>query len=130
MGGKSTIKTRQNALDSIFSEWVRRKDATQAGTARCVTCGHIDDWKAQDAGHFWKRQHKATRWNPINVAVQCSRCNRFRGGAEAEHAAYIIREYGLAAFQDLEEQHVRVKKWSRDEIEGLIAFYKQKLTLL
>jgi len=127
MGGKSTLKTRMNALDGVFSEWVRRKDATPHGIARCVTCGHCAHWKNQNAGHFWKRQHKATRWNPFNVAVQCIRCNKFRGGAEAEHAAYIIREYGLKAFEDLEEAHNRVKKWTKEEVQAMILYYGGKL---
>lgn len=127
MGGKSTLKTRQDALWDVFSEWVRRKDSTTEGTARCVTCGALAHWSQMDAGHFWKRQHQATKFDPFNVAVQCTRCNRFRGGAEAEHAAYIIKEYGLIVFDELEERHRQVKKWRRDEIEGLILEYRGKL---
>jgi hypothetical protein len=55
------------------------------------------------------------------------RCNKFRGGAEAEHAAYIIREYGLEVFEDLERRHTQIKKWTRDEIESMLEDYKQKL---
>jgi hypothetical protein len=62
--------------------------------------------------------------------VQCVRCNNFRGGAEAEHAAYIIREYGLEVFEDLERRHTQIKKWTRDEIESMLEDYKQKLAEL
>jgi len=55
------------------------------------------------------------------------RCNNFRGGAEAEHASYIIKEYGLVVFEELEERHRQIKKWKREEIEGLILEYRTKL---
>jgi hypothetical protein len=130
MGGKSTLRTRQKALDRIFGEWIRRKDADSSGMVRCVTCGIQLHWKEANAGHFWKRQHQSTRWNPYNLNVQCVRCNNFRGGAEAEHAAYIIREYGLEVFEDLERRHTQIKKWTRDEIESMLEDYKQKLEAL
>jgi hypothetical protein len=49
---------------------------------------------------------------------------------EAEHAAYIIREYGLEVFEELERRHTQIKKWQSGEIEELIALYKQKLAAL
>lgn len=133
MGGKSTLRTRQAALDRIFGEWIRRKDADSNGIVRCVTCGIVRHYKETtqiNAGHFWKRQHQATRFDPRNVHVQCVRCNNFRGGAEAEHAAYIIREYGLEVFEELERRHTQIKKWTRDEIESMLEDYKQKLAEL
>lgn len=82
------------------------------------------------AGHFWKRSHLATRWAPFNVNVQCARCNMYRGGAEAEHAAYILREHGELIFEELEREHTRVRKFTREEIESMIADYKQRLAQL
>lgn len=131
MGGKSTLRTRIKALDKIISEYVRRKDADSNGMVRCITCGNQIHWKQAQAGHFWKRQHMATRFDAAhNIHVQDVRCNMYRGGAEAEHAAYIIREYGLEVFEDLERRRLQVKKWTRDEIESLILFYKQKVAEL
>jgi hypothetical protein len=49
---------------------------------------------------------------------------------EAEHAAYIIREYGLEVFEELERRHIEIKKWTRDEIESMLEDYKQKLAEL
>jgi hypothetical protein len=130
MGGKSTLRTRQKALDRVFGEWIRRKDANGNGIVRCVTCGASGHYGEMDAGHFWKRQHQATRFDPRNSHVQCTWCNRFRGGAEAEHSAYIIREYGLEVFEDLERRHTEIKKWTKDEIESLLAYYLEQLSRL
>jgi len=127
MGGKSTRRTRIAALDKLFSEWIRRKDADHRGMVNCCTCGVEMRWQDSQAGHFWKRSNLATRWDPRNVHTQCPRDNLYRNGAEAEHSAYIIKEYGLVVFEELEERHRQIKKWKREEIEGLIADYKARL---
>src|SRR5258708_36355016 len=120
MGGKSTLKTRSDALDRVFSEFIRRKAADQDGMVRCVTCQKEMSWQKSEAGHFWKRQHKNTRWDPRNSHPQCFRCNHMRGGAEAEYSAFILDTYGQAGFNDLLYQHRQIKKWKREEIESLI----------
>jgi len=51
------------------------------------------------------------------------RCNNYRGGAEAEHAAYILETYGKWTFDNLEILHRRVVKLSRQDYEELIARY-------
>lgn len=130
MGGKSTLRTRIKALDRVFSEWVRKSHADSQGMVCCVTCGERIHWTQAQAGHFWKRSHQSTRFDPVNVHPQNARCNMYRGGAEAEHAAYILKTYGKEVFDDLEARHRQVKKWTRDEIESLIAYYKAKVAEL
>lgn len=130
MGGKSTLRTRQKALDRVFGEWIRRKGADSDGMVMCVTCGVRLHWKEANAGHFWKRQHQATRYDPHNVHVQCVRCNNFRGGAEAEHATYILQQYEIDEFERLAQRHIGIKKWTRDEIESMLEDYKAKLAAL
>ena len=130
LGGKSTLATRQKALDRIFGQWVRRSAAGHMETANCITCGKPGRWDDTDhfnAGHFWKRQHQSTRYDPRNCHFQCVSCNHHRGGAEAEHAAYILKTYGKEVFDELEQRHRQIKKWRADEIESLIAYYKQKI---
>ena len=125
MGGRSTLKTRLSALDGVFSKWVRYSHPPV-----CVTCGAMHNRSELQAGHFWKRQHQATRFDPCNVHPQCVRCNKYRGGAEAEHAAYILRTYGKEVFDELEMRHRQIKKWTREEVESMILYYKQQVSEL
>ena len=130
MGGKSTLRTRQKALDSIFSEWVRRSAANEHGLVSCVTCGRKMYWLDAEAGHWVKRQHKLVTWDERNVHVQCTRCNKWRGGAEEDHEAYIVAKYGREVADELEQARGRVFKVNKDWVEERIAYYKQKLTEL
>ena len=120
-------KALEKRLDEVFSEYIRRRHADKDGIVECVTCGKKDHWKSMDAGHFWKRQYRATRWHPCNAAVQCARCNRFRGGAEAEHATYILKTYGDVIFNELHILHLKTEKMYREDYLRLIEEFKREL---
>lgn len=130
MGGKSTRRTREEALWRVFSQWIRLRDADEAGMVSCVTCGARMHWKDAQAGHFWKRQHQATKFHEQNVHVQCVRCNKWLNGNEGEHAAYILRVYGQHAFNNLEALHRQTYKLPLPLLEAKIEEYKERLAKL
>src|SRR5262245_3303864 len=91
------IKTLEKRLDAALSLYVRSRGLS------CVTCGKELPYEARQCGHFIKRQHKATRWDIRNVAVQCARCNLFLGGAQDEFANFLLGKIGRLDFEDLME---------------------------
>lgn len=123
LSAKSLIKK----LDGIFSKWVRLSAADEGGTVQCVTCPKLMHWTGGEAqaGHFVKRQHLATRFDERNVNVQCVRCNKWLNGNEGEHGAYIIRKHGLPAHDELMALKREVRKFTREELEGLIEKYNR-----
>ena len=98
------ISSLDKKLDRVFSVFVRLRHANN-GYCRCVTCGKWHLLTDIDAGHFWKRQHRATRWDERNAHPQCTACNHFKGGKEAEHATYILGKYGKAVYDELAVKH-------------------------
>jgi hypothetical protein len=127
-----SLSSLEKKLDRLFSEWVRRSAADEGGTVECVTCQKLMHWTGGDAqaGHFVKRQHRATRWDWRNVNVQCVRCNKWLDGNEGEHGAYIIKKHGLAVHDELLALKRTVKKFSRVELQELIDTYNKKLEML
>ena len=93
-GKARSTKQLIGTLDRVFSEYIRRRDADTHGLCRCITCGKQAPWKEMDAGHFFQRDRKATRWDERNVHAQCPHCNRFRGGEQFAHGQAIDRLYG------------------------------------
>ena len=71
-----------SSADSWFSKFIRLRDADENGIIRCISCGKPVFWKQSDAGHFIKRQHKATRFNEKNANAQCKECNWLKGIVE------------------------------------------------
>jgi len=121
MPKKPTRKTLIKKLDTVFSEYIRRRYAVNE-IATCITCGKKDHWKKLQAGHFMSRKHYATRWNENNVEVQCSGCNVFRYGEQFLFAKYI----GQAKADELLMKSREAVKFSDPEIQDLIHIYKHK----
>ena len=72
----------------------------------------------------------ATRWDERNVHLGCPRCNTFLDGALDEYSAFIIDRYGMDTFNELLAKKREVKKWTREELESLIADYSAKVKTL
>lgn len=125
MKRKLSLSALEKKLDRIFSEWVRRRAADEGGTVECVTCGKLMHWKESHAGHFIKRQHRGggLRHHPLNVHVQCVRCNVYMGGQQDEYAAYILRKYGAETLDELMRIKHIISKPDRSFLEEQISRY-------
>jgi len=125
MPKKPSRKLLVKKLDSIFSEYIRRRYARNE-IATCVTCGKKDHWKKLQAGHFMSRKHYATRWDEDNVEVQCSACNVFRYGEQYLFAKYLGEEKADKLLAKSRE----TVKFSDPELQEMIDIYKNKVSFL
>jgi hypothetical protein len=125
---KIDLKKRIRILDTVFSEYIRRRDADKNGICRCITCGRPAPWREMDAGHFVSRNHKAVRWDERNVHAQCRAENRFQSGKQYEHGKEIDRKYGIGTADLLiklgSSNHVKI---SLSWVEYQIKLYKEKI---
>lgn len=122
MPKKPTRKSLVKKLDTIFSEYIRRRYAKE-DIAECFTCRKKDHWKKLQAGHFISRKHYSTRWNEENVQVQCVGCNVYRYGEQ-----YIFGKYlGEELSDSLLQESRKVVKLSDYDLIEKINYYKLKL---
>ena len=122
------IKQLEDTLWRWFSEYIRRRDATiTGGYGRCYSCSKIIHWKDGDAGHYEKRQHEGIKYDERNVHLQCSQCNRFDGGRQADYALHLEKDYGMGILQELDKLKWIPKFWSNTELEKKIEYYKNKV---
>jgi len=87
---KPTRKSLVTKLDTVFSQYIRLKDAINE-IATCVTCGKKDHWKKLQCGHFMSRRHYSTRWDINNVGVQCYGCNITNQGMQYAFSKYLTQ---------------------------------------
>lgn len=127
---KPTLRSLKNKLDTVFSQWVRRRYATSQGYAVCVTCHKVAPWKELQCGHFVSRVYLATRWDDRNCAVQCYGCNVGRNGNYAEFSAYMLRKFGPGIIDELLARKRSLVKYTIPDLQSLIEFYQQKLSAL
>ena len=129
MPKKPSRKTIVKKLDKVFSQFIRRRFAVNE-IAKCVTCGKQAHWKELQAGHFMSRKHYSTRWNDINVQVQCSSCNVFKYGEQYKFGLYLEDAYGKGTAEIMQHNSRQIVKYSSVHLNELIEYYNKLLTNL
>lgn len=116
-------------LDTVFSIYIRRKDAIN-DIAKCVTCGKEDHWSKLQNGHWASRRHYSTRWDERNCNVQCSGCNVFRAGEIYLYTKYLCSKYGDNFPEELYKLSQQTVKFTDADLQDMINAYKNKLNSL
>jgi hypothetical protein len=109
-------------LDKVFSQYIRNRYANN-GKAECFTCGKVDDVSRLHAGHFQSRKHYATRWDEVNVQVQCPKCNLFGQGEQYKFGLHLDKKYGDGTAKQLQQKARNTVKLSNDDLNELISKY-------
>tara|TARA_R110000796_G_scaffold218320_1_gene334277 strand:+ start:154 stop:546 length:393 start_codon:yes stop_codon:yes gene_type:complete len=129
MPKKKSRKSLIKKLDTIFSQFIRRRFAENE-IAKCVTCAKQAHYKDLQAGHFMSRKHYSTRWDEINVQVQCSGCNVFRYGEQFKFGMYLEKAYGKGTAEDMHNKSREITKYSDIHLLEKIDYYNELLTNL
>ena len=113
-------------LDTVFSQYIRRKDAIDE-IATCVTCGKKDHWSKLQNGHWASRRHYSTRWDEQNCNVQCAGCNVFRAGEIYLYTKYLCSQYGENFPEELYIKSQKTVKFTDVDLVEMIEYYNNKL---
>ena len=120
-----TISKLKKELDTIFSLYIRLRDATDEGMVQCFTCGKVSHYKSgMQNGHFQSRKHLATRWSETNCQVQCVGCNMFKSGEQYKFSIALDSKYGEGTSEELQLLARTIMKVSRIDYEDKISYYK------
>lgn len=124
---RKTIAALVNEAATILQKIVRIKAADGNGYASCVTCGVTKHWKELQGGHFISRRYTAHKLLEENIHPQCGGCNGPLGSNPVAYTLYMVDTYGRDFVDWLEDTKGQTKKYSRPEIEGIIADLKDQL---
>jgi hypothetical protein len=121
--------TRRNLvkkLDTIFSEYIRRKHSDKNGIVKCYTCNKKAYWKGEGMqnGHFISRNSRILRWEENNCRPQCYACNCMRYGQNYIFAMNLNKEFGYDIASDLLRKSKQIVKLSNEDLISLINKYK------
>ena len=117
-------------LDAIFSKYIRWYYADANGYVECYTCGVTKPVKEMQAGHFQSRRHYATRWHTNNCRVQCQKCNIWEQGQQFIFGNKLKAEIGDVKFNELIQLSNSTAKYTQQDYEDMIAYYKKELNKL
>lgn len=110
--------------------YVRLRDCLKTtGTlshGKCFTCESDCEIRYFQAGHF---RHNKLDYDEDNLRGQCIRCNCYLSGNLGIYAINLIKELGQKKVDELVERSNQSlsNKYSRSELEEIIAKYKQKV---
>jgi hypothetical protein len=124
---KKTISKLKKELDTIFSVFIRLREANEYGYCQCFTCGKVGHYKTggMQNGHFQSRKHMTTRFDEENCQVQCIKCNIFDSGQQYLFSLRLDEKYGAGTSEELEYLARTIHKVSRVEYEEQISYYKK-----
>jgi len=98
---KESISTLTKELDTVFSLFIRLRNADKEGNVLCYTSGKKMYWKKSQCGHFISRRKMGTRWNEVNCQVQSVKENVFNQGNAPEFGRRLVADYGQSAVDNL-----------------------------
>jgi len=123
-----SVRDLKKRADTIFSRYIRLKNADYRGYVRCITCGVVKHWKdGMQAGHFQSISHNSTRYHDQNVNPQCVGCNIFKQGEQYKHGKAIDLKYGKGTAGKLERLAKKSKQFTSEELEKMIKKYRKQV---
>ena len=100
----------------------------------CASCN--TEWHPDfQAGHLFKSElFSLLRFDERNINGQCIECNIRLEGNESAYRIGLLRRYGKAHLDSLDEiaekEKKTVQKWNRAELEAIRSYYNDKIKLL
>ena len=125
---KKTVQQLIKKLQPIFNEYIRLRDKDKA----CISCG---EYKKLQAGHFYAVSgYSGLRFDEDNVHGECAGCNCFNESHLILYADNLRSKIGEQDYKELQERALEYKKngikWSREELEEKIEYYKEQIKCL
>lgn len=105
---------------TVFNKWIRERDKEKG----CISC----NGPVEQAGHYFSQgHHSALRYNEMNTAGQCIRCNMYLSGNLIKYRQGLVKRYGekeVLRLEQMAEIH-RKWKWERFDLENIIIKYSK-----
>ena len=105
-----------NKLDKVFGAYIRSK-------RECEWCGKTKENCQLQWCHIFSRKFHNTRWNELNSLCLCAGCHRKGHDQPTVFSKWVINYLGSMVYEELEQEHNRIKKWQDYELKELIEKY-------
>lgn len=128
---RDPLELLKDKVWKVFSRYIRLRDCLKTtGTiyrAVCYSCGKEFYFSDLNAGHYIPRKWNNTFLDETNVHAQCVGCNKYKDGNIGDYTITLQNEYGMDYNQKLYIKSRQEKKFTKEELESLLVYYKSKI---
>lgn len=123
----SKSKLRKKA-DTIFSTYIRLRDADKNGIVKCPLCWAKLFWKQAQNMHFIKRSCWLYRYDETNCHAGCYRCNVLLSWNYIIYTRYMQNLYWIETVDQMIANNKKLtKERSKEDYEKIINNYSEKI---
>ena len=118
---KGIIRTSdlKKEVQKVVNKYIRLRDAKSL----CISC---QKKPIEHAGHYISQGSSgALRYEVDNLHGQCSACNVWLHGHLLEYRIHLVEKIGSDRVEWLEEHRRDIKKWTREELERVMVYFKK-----
>jgi endogenous inhibitor of DNA gyrase (YacG/DUF329 family) len=126
---KESLKTARDYIkdcQTAVNAYVRYRDEGKP----CISCGNLPENKlggTMDAGHYRSRGSAShLRFNTLNIALQCVRCNRWESGSAISFRLGLIDKIGEDLVLALEADN-EPRKFTVEYLKRCTAIFRKRL---
>jgi hypothetical protein len=105
----------------VFNAYIRERDRNDP----CVSCQSVSASQFHASHYRSVGACPSLRFEPSNAHKSCQKCNTHLSGNLIEYRINLVRKIGADAVNWLEGPH-EPKKYTIEELQGIIAEYRQK----
>jgi len=118
----TTVQDYLKIAQQVFNTFIRKRDQGKP----CISCGKNLVGKF-DASHYYNaNNHWNVRFDEMNVHGACVECNQWKHGNLIEYGIRLEKLIGEDEFTILREKAYQLRKFTREELKEIIAYYKAK----
>jgi len=123
--------------DSLFSKFIRKRDADEKGNVTCICCKNTYNLKDKDSNgdyiiqamHFVSRSVYSIRYLEAQVYAGCCYCNKSQndepeGKVYQQFRSFLYQKLGVEAVWAMEAEKRNINKLSHADLEAIIEKYK------
>ena len=115
--------------EEVFNAWVRER-ALDGDYFTCINCGVTKHKTELNAGHLHPvKRSSFLRFHPDNVWGECRGCNAYDDN-KIKYQINLIEKIGYERVKWLKDNYRNEKRWTRSELDEIIAKYQPRRSAL
>lgn len=118
-----TVQDYVKMAQQVFNAYINKRDSGKP----CISCGKRITGRVNASHYYNANNHWNVRFDENNVHSSCITCNQHLSGNLIEYGIRLEKLIGSDEFAILREDAYKTRKFTIDELKGIIAEYKRKL---